>query len=324
MWRLTLLVVAIVALGVSFGAPMESAEAEADPSVDFPQDEVEAGRGWTLTNTVGDDSITEGGLITKHWGFFSRMLSECGARGLEACVGSKALAFVDGYLHQDSIPLTEGVALIKRNLTDEETPSERAEGSGAPEAGGSLAQQLLDRFSKFLRTFAVQLRLPETDKEEVAIGLDEGRKLKKFLLPIILGIGVKVLGVIPLVFGGLALLVGKAVFISKLAFVVAALVGLSSLMSGFRGSGGDATAQKVRIPLLSQVFAPAQPAATQYSYTPQATQYSASGVSWPAASNSYAPSSSSNSGGWSRRSTDESQDAQELAYAAQIPHDYYQ
>lgn len=61
--------------------------------------------------------------------------------------------------------------------------------------------------------------------------------MKKSLLPIILGVGAKVFAVIPLLLGGLALVATKALVLAKIAFVIAAILGLQKLLGG---SGGGA------------------------------------------------------------------------------------
>lgn len=56
-------------------------------------------------------------------------------------------------------------------------------------------------------------------------------KIKKYT-PLLAGIGVKVLAVAGLLFGGLTLMVTKALVVAKLAFVVAAALGIQKLLSG--------------------------------------------------------------------------------------------
>lgn len=75
------------------------------------------------------------------------------------------------------------------------------------------------------------------------LSCDAGRgKLKKSLLPIIIGIAAKVFALIPLALGGLALIATKALIIAKIAFVIAAVIGLQKVLGG---SGGLANLGKV-------------------------------------------------------------------------------
>lgn len=55
-------------------------------------------------------------------------------------------------------------------------------------------------------------------------------------MPILIGVGAKVFAVIPLLLGGLALIATKALILAKIAFVLAAIVGLQKLFGA--GSGG--------------------------------------------------------------------------------------
>lgn len=56
-------------------------------------------------------------------------------------------------------------------------------------------------------------------------------KIKKYS-PLLAGLGVKVVAVLGLLFGGLTLLVTKALVVAKLAFLAAAALGVQKLLSG--------------------------------------------------------------------------------------------
>ncbi|RVE43867.1 hypothetical protein evm_011483 [Chilo suppressalis] len=67
---------------------------------------------------------------------------------------------------------------------------------------------------------------------EAARTFEEARgKIKKYT-PLLAGIGVKVIAVVGLLFGGLTLLVTKALVVAKLAFLAAAALGIQKLLSG--------------------------------------------------------------------------------------------
>lgn len=61
--------------------------------------------------------------------------------------------------------------------------------------------------------------------------------IKKFL-PIIAGLGVKLLALVPIVLGGVALLTLKALFIGKIALLIAGILAFQKLFSGGGGYGG--------------------------------------------------------------------------------------
>ncbi|KAL4708574.1 hypothetical protein ACJJTC_014182 [Scirpophaga incertulas] len=118
---------------------------------------------------------------------------------------------------------------------------------------------------------------------EAARTFEEARgKVKKYT-PLLAGIGVKVIAVLGLLFGGLTLLVTKALVVAKLAFFAAAALGVQKLLSG-----GSLTNLSGKI--------------SSFQSSPQ--QWSSPTA--PSASYPYA------------RSSNIAQDANDLAYKAQI------
>lgn len=89
-------------------------------------------------------------------------------------------------------------------------------------------------FSKF------QVKFPTEDGSELSE--DQGRSRRKKLAPL-LAIPLLIGGMmVPLAFGALALLAGKALIVSKLALVLAGIIGLKKLLSP---SGGGHEAHEV-------------------------------------------------------------------------------
>lgn len=90
----------------------------------------------------------------------------------------------------------------------------------------------------------IQVKLPSASELQRSFS-EEGRGKKKkgshLILPLILG-GT----LIPLALGALALLAGKALIVSKLALVLAAIIGLKKLLSGGH-SGGHESAHEVQV-----------------------------------------------------------------------------
>ncbi|KAJ0170867.1 hypothetical protein K1T71_013639 [Dendrolimus kikuchii] len=118
---------------------------------------------------------------------------------------------------------------------------------------------------------------------DAARTFEEARgKIKKYT-PLITGIGLKIIAVVAILFGGLTLLVTKALVVAKLAFMAAAALGLQKLLSG----GG--------LNNISGKIASFQTSPQQWSSP------TASGASYPYA-----------------RSANIAQDANDLAYKAQI------
>lgn len=132
--------------------------------------------------------------------------------------------------------------------------------------------------------------------------LTKGRgKIKKIAGPLLLAIGAKLVAIIPLFLGGLVLLATKALIVAKIAFVLAAVLGLQKL-GGSGGSGFN---------LLSKLgggIGGAGAGASQGWANPSQGWSSGSGATqgWS--------SGSSNSYPYAR-----SYDAQDMAYSAQAP-----
>ncbi|KAL0811317.1 hypothetical protein ABMA28_009731 [Loxostege sticticalis] len=130
----------------------------------------------------------------------------------------------------------------------------------------------------------LKVKFEPGELKEAARTFAEARgKIKKYT-PLLAGIGVKVIAVVGLLFGGLTLLVTKALVVAKLAFLAAAALGIQKLLSG----GG--------LNNLSGKIASFQSSPQQWSAP------TASAASYPYA-----------------RSSNIVQDANDLAYKAQIP-----
>lgn len=85
---------------------------------------------------------------------------------------------------------------------------------------------------------SLNVKFPQETTQEVARAIEEGRgKLKKLGGPLLLAIGAKLVALIPLFLGGLIFLALKALVVSKIAFVIAAILGLSKLGGGGLGGG---------------------------------------------------------------------------------------
>lgn len=120
-------------------------------------------------------------------------------------------------------------------------------------------------------------------------------KIKKIAGPLILAVGAKLVALIPLFLGGLVLLATKALVVAKIAFVLAAILGIQKLGGG--GSGFN---------LLSKVTGGGSGASQGWASPAQ---------TW-SASNTGAQQGWS-SGGASSYPYARSYDAQELAYNGQ-------
>lgn len=95
----------------------------------------------------------------------------------------------------------------------------------------------MDSVTNFLDTHSLEVKFPKETSQEVARAIEEGRgKLKKIGGPLLLAVGAKLIALVPLFLGGLVFLAFKALVVSKIAFVLAAILGLQRF--GGAGAGG--------------------------------------------------------------------------------------
>lgn len=105
------------------------------------------------------------------------------------------------------------------------------------EKTGRLIDMASDAASNFLSTHSLQFKLPSDTTQQVARAFEEGRgKMKKMIGPLALAIGAKLIAIIPIFLGGLAILATKALLLAKIAFVLAAGLGIQKFLGG-GGSG---------------------------------------------------------------------------------------
>lgn len=104
------------------------------------------------------------------------------------------------------------------------------------ERAGRLVDLAMDSLTSFLDTHSLEVKFPKEASQDMARALEEGRgKLKKIAGPLILAVGAKLIALVPLFLGGLIFLAIKALVVSKIAFVLAAILGLQKLGGGGGG-----------------------------------------------------------------------------------------
>uniref|UniRef100_A0A182JGW0 Uncharacterized protein n=1 Tax=Anopheles atroparvus TaxID=41427 RepID=A0A182JGW0_ANOAO len=173
----------------------------------------------------------------------------------------------------------------------------------------ALFDLAIDSAKRLFSSRSITFKLPEEATENIARSLEEGRllkkgkKLKKVLGPLVLALGGKLFALLPLFLGAVALLAVKALLVSKVAFVMAAVLAAQKFLGG---AGGGSP-----LNLLSKV----------------AGGSSGGAVGGGAAVGGGGWSSGASAGGWSNTGAASAQypyarsydTAQELAYSAQAP-----
>ncbi|XP_059468374.1 uncharacterized protein LOC132192428 [Neocloeon triangulifer] len=239
---------------------------------------------------------------SSEWKIVSKVLDDCISKEETFnCLGVKAAAFMQRAQRSANIELVPGV-VIKKDSNDDsragralsEAELENSLPVEASERSGRVFDMLMDGAVNFLQSHSLEVKLPASD---IARSLETGRlKLKKTLLPLLLGGGLKFL-ILPLAIVAIAIMAFKALAIGKLALLIAASVGLPKILSG--GLGG--------------IFAPKTKTIEVVSH-PVHSGFSSTG----AAGNTYS-SGFSASNGWSRNIDAQQEEAQKLVYRGQAP-----
>ncbi|KAL0277515.1 UNVERIFIED_CONTAM: hypothetical protein PYX00_004767 [Menopon gallinae] len=116
------------------------------------------------------------------------------------------------------------------------------------EKDSQIESLLVDRIARFFQSHTLQFKVPDSSIAEVRKSLDEARGKKKklkMLLPLLLLLKLKAAAIIPLALGGLALLAFKALIVSKIALVLAAVVALQKLFNKNNHSSYEVVAHPV-------------------------------------------------------------------------------
>ncbi|XP_060807041.1 uncharacterized protein LOC132903265 [Amyelois transitella] len=155
---------------------------------------------------------------------------DCSGNDMAHCLKRKLAKALTRIAKSDELSLLSGVTIVKDMDVAEEKVAEEAVPRGLDE--GSLDNLIMDKIIGFMRTHTVQVKFPGSELQSET---EEGRSRRKKLAPLLV-IPLLIGGMlVPLAFGALALLAGKALIVSKLALVLAGIIGLKKLLSN---SGG--------------------------------------------------------------------------------------
>ncbi|XP_055616363.1 uncharacterized protein LOC129762274 [Toxorhynchites rutilus septentrionalis] len=177
----------------------------------------------------------------------SRVYDECSKaeNGFTPCLKKRALTFIDRLSRVDSLSL--GDMKIVRNeraapieskpLTDNELEQSLPRGLEARDE--ALNNMLLDKIAGVFSSRTVQISLPKLSSDELGRGLEEGRgKMKKMMSMMIMGFMMKMAAMVPVAIAGLYILAGKALIVSKIALLLAGIIGLKKLVASKQSGGG--------------------------------------------------------------------------------------
>ncbi|XP_046869317.1 uncharacterized protein LOC6637560 [Drosophila willistoni] len=149
------------------------------------------------------------------------------------CMKERALHYFA--TENGDVRLTEGIALVKtddipvgRSLNDVQLPEE-------VEARESEVDSLLvERVARFFRTHTLQFKVPKDSIQDMQRALEESRgkkkEKKKYLMPLLMLFKLKMVALLPLAIGFLAVISFKALVIGKIALLLSGIIGLKKLL----------------------------------------------------------------------------------------------
>ncbi|CAH0401540.1 unnamed protein product [Chilo suppressalis] len=176
--------------------------------------------------------------------YVMRLYEDCQrADGVLPCLKKKAILFFDRAARMESIPLIDGIDIVKASEPEVSPISENDIESSLPrnlaDKNEALTDMLWDRIASFANSRTVQLSLPRITGQDLNKGVEEGRgKMKKMMGMMMMGASMKMAAMIPLAIAGLFLLAGKALIVSKIALLLSGIIALKKLMSQKGGGGG--------------------------------------------------------------------------------------
>ncbi|XP_046409188.1 uncharacterized protein LOC124174100 [Ischnura elegans] len=178
-------------------------------------------------------------------GVLKKIYAECISKGSFACAKPKVLAFLSSAAKRDSIPLTEDMAIVRKEGVEyhaAEAMSSRGYNT-EEEREEALKALMLDRADTFLDTHVLRIRVPkeivngdllplvpkfllQNIPAEVNIPLSDGRAVqgrgfvKKVIIPFLLGLKFKITALIPLALALIAMKTWKALTLGLLSLVL--------------------------------------------------------------------------------------------------------
>lgn len=162
---------------------------------------------------------------------------------LFSCISVKTVSMLDRAARSSDIDIVDGVKFVRESPMERNGKDLRTEVDmmnelprDASDRAIKLMGMMFDSAMSFVKSHSLKLSMPE--EGSISRALDQGRaKIKKIALPLIAAAGVKLFALIPIVLGSLGLLVMKALFVGKIALLLAGVLAFQRLF----GSGNGAT-----------------------------------------------------------------------------------
>ncbi|KFB38746.1 AGAP013195-PA-like protein [Anopheles sinensis] len=174
-----------------------------------------------------------------------RVYDECSKAetGFSPCLKKRAITFIDRLSRVDALTLGEMKIVRNERAVEPSKPLTEAEleqslPRGLEARDEALTNMLLEKVAGIFSSRTVQVTLPKLSSEELGRGLEEGRgKMKKMMSMMIMGFMMKMAAMVPVAIAGLYLLAGKALIVSKIALLLAGIIGLKKLVASKQQHG---------------------------------------------------------------------------------------
>ncbi|XP_023313979.1 uncharacterized protein LOC106649224 [Trichogramma pretiosum] len=162
------------------------------------------------------------------------------------CLAVKAAATLERAARSADIEIIDGVTLVRDTPVERTGKALKSESEIMSELPAdttgkamAVATMMYENAANFLQSHSLKVDMSEArtidDKIFSHSHLTPSKKHKKRLSPLLSLIGLKVFALAPIVLGKLALLVGKAIFLSKVAILIAGVL----LFQKFFGAGSQ-------------------------------------------------------------------------------------
>ncbi|XP_022178642.1 uncharacterized protein LOC111039431 [Myzus persicae] len=185
-----------------------------------------------------------------------KLNAKCGARDVSSCVMLKLVTYMNKLMKKNSLEISDMMEIAKKDGQAEETAtagesSVRVDGSARAYTDESaFGEVMADKMWRYVQSRALKIKvLPEADfvvsaspEQDGSLNFgmsfrsgkdltESGRGKNKNMGPMMAAMMMKMGMLKVMAFKVLALLVGKALFVSKLAFLLATIIGLKKLFS---------------------------------------------------------------------------------------------
>lgn len=128
------------------------------------------------TAVVGDDYGSK---------FLMKVVNDCSKTdGVFPCLKKKAILFFDRAARMETIPLADGVEVVRTSNEELHPISENEIEATLPrnlaDKDEALSDMLWDRIAAFANSRTIQLSLPRMSGEDLGKGVEEGKKMHVF------------------------------------------------------------------------------------------------------------------------------------------------